>query len=253
MLPHARLVELGERIVEVLQCELDEPRLVRLAGSPLEDGSRVIAAAGGEEEREVPRHVEHTGGKRERLAADVLGQPRPSQRAKTNSSDVCDARAETEPPGEPLRHLAHRRKRISRPHRVGERRFDDLLAHLRRAAGRDVRAVERDDLIHVGRVDEEEGGPMLDVLAEELRRLVPVRRAAGAVEERDVVGVANLVRGCAGEFGQADREHRRAQRVLERLPRAEVGRERERADELGGADRLLHVADPTLGFLDVRG
>ena len=77
---------------------------------------------------------------------------------------------------------------------------------------------------------------MLDVLAEELRRLVPVRRAPGAVQERDVVGVANLLRRRAREVGKAHREHRGAQRVLERLSRAEVGRERKRADELGRAD-----------------
>ena len=44
VVPHARLVELGERIVEIPQRELDEPRLVRLAGPTLEDRARVIAS-----------------------------------------------------------------------------------------------------------------------------------------------------------------------------------------------------------------
>ena len=105
-----------------------------------------------------------------------------------------------------------------------------------------MRAIERDHLIHVGGIDEEEGGPVLDILAEELRGLVPVRRASGAMQERDVIGVANLIRGRSGEVGKADREHRGAQCVLERLSRAEIGRERKRADELGCADRLLHSA-----------
>ena len=73
---------------------------------------------------------------------------------------------------------------------------------------------------------------MLDVLTEELRGFVPVRRASGGVQEREVVGVAELLRGRSGALAEAHREHRRAQRVLERLPRAEVGREREGSDEL---------------------
>ena len=48
-----------------------------------------------------------------------------------------------------------------------------------------------------------------------------------------------LLRRCTGELAESDREHGAAQRVLERLTGAEVGREREGADHLGGADRLL--------------
>ena len=48
---------------------------------------------------------------------------------------------------------------------------------------------------------------MLDVVAEELRGLVPVRRAAGGVQERDVVRVGELLRRRAGELAEADREH----------------------------------------------
>ncbi len=80
---------------------------------------------------------------------------------------------------------------------------------------------------------------MLDVVAEQLRRLVPVRRAPRGVEERDVVRVRELLLRCPGELAEPDREHGAPHRVLERLPRAEIGRERQRADDLRGADRLL--------------
>ena len=112
-------------------------------------------------------------------------------------------------------------------------------ADLRGAAGPDVRPVERKHLRGVGRVDEEERGSVRDVVVVHLDRLVPVRRAPGGVEERDVVGVGELLRRCSGELAEPDGEHGGAQRVLERLPGAEVGREREGADHLGSADRPL--------------
>ena len=80
---------------------------------------------------------------------------------------------------------------------------------------------------------------MPDVVVVHLHRLVPVRRAAGRVQERDVVRVSELLRRRSGELAETDREHGRAQRMLERLPGAEVGREREGTDDLGSADRLL--------------
>ena len=58
--------------------------------------------------------------------------------------------------------------------------------------------VEREHLRGVGRVDEEERGSVRDVVAEDLRRLVAVRRTAGGVQERDVVRVGELLRGRAG-------------------------------------------------------
>ena len=91
---------------------------------------------------------------------------------------------------------------------------------------------------------------MLDVVAEQLRRLVPVRRAAGGVEERDVVGIRELLLRGSGELAEPDREHGAPHRVLERLSRTEIGGERQRADDLRGADRLLdracrlHDGDP---------
>ena len=84
---------------------------------------------------------------------------------------------------------------------------------------------------------------MRDVVAEQLRGLVPVRRAPGGVEERDVVRVRELLRRCTGELAEPYGEHGAPQRVLERLTGAEVGREREGTDNLGGADRLLALRD----------
>ena len=59
---------------------------------------------------------------------------------------------------------------------------------------------------------------MRDVVAEQLRGLVPVRGAAGGVQQGDVVGVRELLGRRTGELAEADREHGRAHRVLERLP-----------------------------------
>jgi len=59
------------------------------------------------------------------------------------------------------------------------------------------------------------------------------------VEERDVVGVRELLRRGSRELTEADREHGRAQRVLELLPGAEVGGKRERPDQLSRANRLF--------------
>ena len=138
-----------------------------------------------------------------------------------------DALTEVEPPGEPLRHLAHRGERLTRPRcGVGDRLLDERVADLRLAADPHVRPVEREHLRGVDRVDEEERRSVRDVVAEELSRLVAVGGAPGGVEERDVVRVHDLLRRCSGELAQPDREHGGAHCVLERLPGAEVGGER---------------------------
>jgi hypothetical protein len=59
------------------------------------------------------------------------------------------------------------------------------------------------------------------------------------MEERDEVRVRELLGRCSGELTETDREHRSAQRVLERLAGAEVGCERQGANHLGSADRPL--------------
>jgi hypothetical protein len=114
-----------------------------------------------------------------------------------------------------------------------------------------VGAIEGEHLLGVGRVEQEEGGPVHDVLAEQLRRLVAVRGAARGVEERDVVGVCELLGRRSRELAEADREHGCAQGVLERLPGAEIGGKRERPDQLGSANRPLQPPTGLLGR-DVR-
>jgi len=107
---------------------------------------------------------------------------------------------------------------------VGNGLLDHGGAELRGATEADVGPEERKDLCGVARVDEREHGPRHDVVAVQLRRLVSVRGAPRGVKERDVVRVDELLRRCSGELAETDREHGGAQRVLERLPGAEIGR-----------------------------
>ena len=173
------------------------------------------------------------------------GNPRPSQRAKTYSSAAWMLEPRSSHPANRCATSHIVANDVTSPRAgVGDGVLDHRGADLRGAAGPDVGPVERQDLRGVGRVDQEERGSVRDVVAEQLRRLVPVRRAPGGVEERDVVRVRELLRRCSGELAEPDREHGGAQRVLERLPGAEVGREREGTDHLGGADRLLMLREP---------
>ena len=68
-------------VVEIPQRELDEPRLVRLAGPTLEDRARVIASRGGKKEREVSRDVEDTRGQRQGVTSDA-SRPAPAVPAR---------------------------------------------------------------------------------------------------------------------------------------------------------------------------
>jgi len=61
------------------------------------------------------------------------------------------------------------------------------------------------------------------------------------VQQGDVVGVREVLGGRAGQLAEIDREDGGAQGVLQRLPRAEVGRDRQRAYDLGGADRRVRA------------
>ena len=239
LLPHPRLVQVGKKVVEILQGEAGEARVVRGACSTFDDGPRLLRARGGEEERDVPPDVQETHRQRNLVAAGVR-EPA-SVPAREDVLERClDARTELEPPGEPLRHLAHRCERLTRPRcGVGDGVLDERVADLRLAANAYVRTVERKHLSGVDRVDEEERRSVRNVVAEQLRRLVPVRRAPGRVEKRDVVRVEELLRGRSGELAQTDGQHGRAQGVLQRLPGAEVGGERQGADHLGSTDRLL--------------
>ena len=98
VLPHPRLVQLCAHVAEVARAERGQLRVVGRAGPPLEHGARVVGPRGGEEEREVPRHVEEARRQRERLAPTSPGSPFPSQRANTNSSAASmPARARASP------------------------------------------------------------------------------------------------------------------------------------------------------------
>ena len=121
-------------------------------------------------------------GKRDLVAAGI-GETAPVPAREDILERCLDARAEIEPSGETLRDLAHRRKRFARARAAGVRDgvLDHRGANLGRAAGTDVGPVERQHLRRVRRVDEEERGSVLDVLAEQLRRLVPVRGAPGGM------------------------------------------------------------------------
>ena len=177
------------------------------------------------------------------------GKPRPSQRANTNSSAAWTSEPSSSQPANrcATSHIVANASRALGP-ALAIASSTSGLADLRGPADADVRAVEREHLRGVGRVDQEERGSVRDVVVEHLHRLVPVRGAAGGVQQRDVVGVRKLLRRRSGQLPETDREHGGAQRVLERLPGAEIGRERQRADHLGRADRLLvssHSSDAT--------
>jgi hypothetical protein len=59
------------------------------------------------------------------------------------------------------------------------------------------------------------------------------------VEQRDVVRGGKILGRRSGKLAEADRENGGTQRVLERLRGAEIGREREGANNLGCTDSRL--------------
>ena len=134
-LPHPRLVELGEHLVEVPRGELGEPRLVGAARSPLDDRA-CLSPPGGQEERDVPRHVQEAHRQRDLVAGHVRESP-PVPAREDVLERLLDARPQAEPAREPLRHLAHRRERLAGP-RAGA--LDGILDHLRRGPPGDARA-----------------------------------------------------------------------------------------------------------------
>ncbi len=229
----------SSELAETPHGELGETRLVRRARSALDDGARLVGARRGEKQGDVPAHVQKAHRQRDLVASDVWeSSPVPAREDELERS--VDARTEVEPAREPLCDLAHRGERRARPRTgLGDGVLDECGADFRRPPRSDVCAIEREHFRGVGRVDQEERGSVRDVVAEELRGLVPVRRAPGGVEERDVVRIHQLLRRCSGELAEPSREHGAPQRVLERLTGAEVGRERKRTHHLGGADRLL--------------
>ena len=161
----------------------------------------------------------------DRVPCDV-GEPSPVPAGEDVFERRLNVRVEIEPAREPLRHFAHHRKRRT-PSRGGvrDRVLEHRCTHIRAPTGPHIGLVEREHLRRVGRVDQEERRPVLDVVPEQLRRFVPVRRAARGVEERDVVRVRELLLRCPGELAEPDGEHGAPHGMLERLPRAEIGRE----------------------------
>jgi hypothetical protein len=91
---------------------------------------------------------------------------------------------------------------------------DHALTDLGRSSGAHHVHQERAELVEVPSVDEGELGPRLDVITEQLRLLGSVRGAPDRVQQRDVVGVAQLLRREAPELAEADRQDRRSERVL---------------------------------------
>jgi len=84
-----------------------------------------------------------------------------------------------------------------------------------------------------GRADLRHVRPECDVVAEDAGQLKRHRSAAGQHQEPDpVVGVLVVSRS-PDPIGQANRDHARAQHVVDLLPDAQIGREPDRGDDLG--------------------
>ena len=217
-----------------------EPRVVRGARAVLDDEAGFFRPGGREEHRDVAGDVEDPHRQRDRLAARHSGEAVPVPALEHVSERCLGSLAEAEPGGEALCHLAvHCERLASHVEPVQDRLLDHHGAFLVVSMETDARLEELDDLAHVARVDERERCPRRDVVAVQLGGLVAVRRAAGGVEERGVVGVDELLLRRACELTEPYRDHGGTQRVLERLTGAEVGREREGADDLRRANRLL--------------
>jgi len=104
---------------------------VRGALATLNNRTRLIGSRGGEEERDVPGHVQEAHRQRDRVARDVGYSPSVPAR-----EDVLERRLdvfiEAKPPSETLRHLAHHRERVPGPRAgVGERLLDQFGTHVR--------------------------------------------------------------------------------------------------------------------------
>jgi uncharacterized protein YecE (DUF72 family) len=76
VLPHPRVVEFGTHVVEVAHGELGQARVVGCAGSPFEDGARVVRVGGGEEGGHLGRSVVRARERKRRSEGRaVLGRP----------------------------------------------------------------------------------------------------------------------------------------------------------------------------------
>ena len=207
--------------------ELGEPRVVRGARSTLDDGARLVGARGGEEQGDVPRHVQETHRQRDRVAARRPGIPvRPSARRRTRAPPGCPRRGRASRRTAAPPRTSSRTRRGPSGRRWRSASSISLRAHLRAAADPDVGFVERKDLRGVGRVDEVEGGSVRDVVAvaaaSPRARSTCTRRRAGARRSRCPRAPARTLR-------RARRGGPRARRCASRARAAARCRGRSRA------------------------
>lgn len=223
--------------------EIGEPRVIGSAGSAFDDCAGFRRTGDGEKDGDVASDVQDPHRQRDRLAAGDARESEPVPALEDVSERCFGTRAETHPACKALRDLAVHGERLAGDgNAVGDDVLDQRRAFPFGQTTSDMRPEEPDDLLQVARIDQRERRSRHDVVAVELCRLVPVRGASRRVQERDVVGVRQLLRRGGGELAEADREHRGAQSMLERLTGSEIGRQREGADDLGSADRLLDRA-----------
>ncbi len=103
---------------------------------------------------------------------------------------------------------------------VGQGVLDHRIPLRRGATTADVGLKVRHDLLEITRIDERELGPRQDVVSVREGGFVTVRGAPRGMQERDVVGICQLVHGGPGELAETDGESGGTECVLERLPGA---------------------------------
>ena len=233
----------GEQLVEVPHRQLGEARVVGGARSALDDGARASAPARREEQRDVSGHVQESGRERDRLARRRREtRARPSARTRTRAQPRCPGSRPSQPANRCATSQSSRMPRGPSA-RVRERLLDHRGADLGRPPDPDVGPVERERPPPARSGRRGRTRPGGDVVAEELRRLVPVRGAAGGVQERDVVGVRELLartRPASSPRRTASTAVRSACSSGWPVPRS-VASDSAR-DHLGCADRLLSSA-----------
>ena len=143
LVPHPRLVEVGEQLVEVRQRDPGEPWARRRR--PARRSSTHAPRRGRRRRGRGRCRAPHAGGastaatRRRRM----VGEPAPVPAGEDELERGLDALPEVEPAREPLRHLAHGRERVAGPRpRVRDRVLDQRSPNLRRTPGPDVRLVE---------------------------------------------------------------------------------------------------------------
>ena len=100
--------------------------------------------------------------------------------------------------------------------------------------------------VEIGRADVEHPGAELDVVAEHSRQLERHTGASRGDEQRHPVGRVAVFRRCTEILREPCRDHARTQHVFQRLAEPEVGRERDRGDDLRELDPGAHIRGPGL-------